>query len=85
MPYFTINSNSRAWVPCGNGPTSEPDGERYARRDLLFEFANLVIQHRMFAGARFRGGGMIGEIFEDDESRAPPEYASASSAAWSGR
>ena len=24
MPYFTISSSSRAWVPCGNGPTSEP-------------------------------------------------------------
>ena len=24
MPYFTISTNSRACVPCGNGPTSEP-------------------------------------------------------------
>src|ERR1700680_3936686 len=53
----------RKWTYVGS------HSHRHARRDLLFEFLHLHIEHLMFARALLWGGCVIGKIFKDGESR----------------
>ena len=69
MPYCTISVSSRACVPCGNGPTSEPTANGTPAAICFLNSLILYSQHFGFGSSLILRLAMVREIVEDGEGR----------------
>ena len=67
MPYWTMSSISRAWVPCGKGPTSEPTAMGTPAASCFLNSAARKVSMSPPQDAAAAGSGCRAKVLEDGE------------------
>ncbi len=58
---------SRAWVPWGNGPTSDPTAKETPAAICFLNLANLVVEHLSFRRSLVLRLAVMGEVVKNRE------------------